>query len=191
MKRLLLFTLCMMIGSTARGQETINRLWKKAQKNMECVSMFLTDANSVFLTIENNSHNNIDFTSEYYRSLGRALTHQSITYNPKNDTLLFIFHYPLFSQIGVTFYSKSTHKKYYYVEDEQELVDMPEELMEEMDIVTEKTQKALYQGDMEKFYKLIIENSNITGASGNIALKIVINNGKIQYPTKSWFYQSY
>lgn len=68
---------------------------------------------------------------------------------------------------------------------------MPEELMEEMDIVTKKTQKALYQGDMEKFYKLIIENSNITGASGNIALKIVINNGKIQYPTKSWFYQSY
>lgn len=192
MKKFLFFTVCLLMSTVVFGQKSIDKLWKKTEKNVECSFLLLnpTDDNSEYLIIEKNSHCLIDLTSKKYRSLGRELTHQGISYDPQNDTLLFIFHYQLLSLNSVSFYSKSEHKRYYYNEEGQKLTEISHDDFDEDDIYTEKIEKSIFNGNMQKVYKLICEKGIIMDAIGNSALRIIIKSGKIVYPSILLMYET-
>lgn len=190
MKKVIVALILAFFFQTAFCQQPLYELWREAAKNMDGKQLtYMSGDRGDYLWVREwkvnprafNAHNENE-----YMFIGEELARKGYEYDPKNDTLVFLFyrHYPTVQFISA--FSKSTKMRYH--------VSYPE-IIKASDnhyYGEEKTADSIvYQGNLTAFMDLVANRGVVLGEGLCSAYRIVIKDGKIQYPTTMWAFTAF
>lgn len=128
-----------------------------------------------------NAHNEKD-----YKYLGEQLERKGYTYDLKSDTLVFLFYRSYPNIIAISAFSNSKRMRYHathpeitaisdrYYYDEERMAD-----------------SIVFHGNLDALKDMVADNGIIVDGALCNAFRIVIKDGKIQYPTTMWAYSAF
>lgn len=190
MKKLLFLLASLFFCTVVFAQSPLYDLWWAARKDIEGKQFIVRqDRREKYNeTIERRINEQNSYLEQDYKAIMDGLSAKGFTYNPQNDTVLIVFIENLPYIIGVRIYSNESFMDYGFSWDEKQL--LPHEYF-----TTTETEKyydqLVYNGEIEKLIADVFKRGVTMGLSLTVAYRIIIENGRIQYPVLSWAYNSF
>lgn len=192
MKKLLILLASLFFCTIVFAQSPLYELWLAARKDVagkQYTCIVKKKRGKTFLETREWRKNETTTSQEQdYKTIMDGLSAKGFTYNPQNDTVLIVFIKNLPYITGVRIYSKESFMDYVFSWSEKQL--LPHEYF-----TTTETEKyydqLVYNGEIEKLIADVFERGIILSRSLTVSYRIIIENGRIQYPVLSWAYSSF
>ena len=189
MRKLLLILLLSLLSNNLSAQtDDLFRLWERAIKHVGIHKYYARPDGLELSEKEDTTWSFPKYNKADYERMAKDIVREGFEFNPKNDTLLFVFTVPDLSWKPSGVYVQSSLSKQAYI---------CKYSTEPIEFIIDKyfIEKAypeipmFYTSDNEKFSTLFrLFGRYGTGDGSDFVLRIVLKDGEIIAPSQMWFY---
>ena len=192
MKKVIASVILLAFLQTAFCQQPLYELWREAAKNMDGKQLTnMSGDRRDYLWVREwkvnpqafNAHNENE-----YMFIGKELERKGYEYDPKNDTLVFMFcyNYPYINFIGA--FSKNSKFRGFLSRPNFNLTTADEKYY---NAERREVDSLVFHGDLEALQDMVAERGIVCDGGLCSAIRIVIKDGEIQYPTSMWAFTAF
>ena len=187
MKKVIASVILLASLQTAFCQQPLYELWREAAKNMDGKQLtYMSGDRRDYLWVREwkvnpqafNAHNENE-----YMFIGKELERKGYKYDPQNDTLVFMFcyNYPYINFISA--FSKDSKYRGFLSRPNLNLSAADEKYY---NVERHEVDSLVFHGNLYALMDLVAERGIVFDGGLCNAFRIVIKDGKIQYPTTMW-----
>lgn len=189
MRYYLLLLMCLILDTNADAQSRLYRIWTESRKDIEAMQLTCRvkgRRGKKYLDIrEWRGRRGPSTNEDDYRAIMDSLTNRGFIFDPKNDTLFIVFTVEMPKIVEVRAYSKQSYIDYGY--DYRDKTFYTDEYVG----ATTKLRaidSLLINNKIDVLEKIVLERGIVYDTFLQTTYLIIIHDGKIIFPVKSWVY---